>query len=65
MTIALLRLNVDWIWYEMGKIPLIRLEVDLREWVRFDSGEQGLMVGIAILMDGWVLRARRSVLMVR
>jgi hypothetical protein len=49
----------------MGKIPLIRLEVELRERVRFDSGEQGLMVGIVILMDGWVLRARRSVFMVR
>jgi hypothetical protein len=65
MSIALLRLNVDLIRYEIGKIPLIRLEVDLRERVRFDSGEQGLMVGIGILMDGGVLRARRSVFMVR
>ena len=65
MSIALLRLNVDCIRYEMGKIPLIRLEVDLREWVRFDSGEKGLMVGIGILVGGGVLRARWSVFMVR
>jgi hypothetical protein len=49
----------------MGKIPLIRLEVELREWVRFDSGEKGLMVGISILVGGGVLRARWSVFMVR